>query len=407
MNYVCFGHPPWDPLVLNRLLSLLPADAERFWIVERSKTDILRAYEDGKAIPLSALTALEPKQTVALVFHPFWIRVINQFNPKYLIAFISFQEPEEDRLLHRKYWAYLAAQATLVCTDSERVYLEQCFRRGAVFFLHSDSDLCYDIHSVKGDTLLLNDCEVLFRDAVASMFRQQSASDLVECQWRLRIAHYQKIAGNTATLGMDYFHLAVYHYLLDQTDTARNCLLKSMEHTSLAGKIDCLISPDRFLSAIEAKAGQLEQAVSNYGSTCLDPDEKANHLHLLDLLDQGERDELQANLYLLGEDYKSAASLFSQISTDSARRGLLQTYIRMNESQKALGLVASFAPRSTQDRRDHFLLKGIVEEMKANRHQAIHSFLRAAAFDYEVITHILEMRSVDERVAEFIRGEKG
>lgn len=355
----------------------------------------------------SVLARVDPEQTVALVSNPFWIRVINQFNPKFLVAIIPSHTDEEDTILWEKYWTHLAAKATMVCTDSERIYLEQCFQRDSVFFLHSDNHLTYDIQAVKGDPLLLRDYEVLFRDAIATMLNSnnQSLNDLVKSQWRLRIEHYHQLVGNIAARETAYFLLAVYHYLLGGSD-ARSYLLQSFEHTLLAGHANSLTTHYRFLSAIEAKAGELARAVSTYGITATQPEETAIYQNLLDLLERGERELVRANLYLLNDDYKSATALLLKMPTELARRTLFQAYMRMGELERAVQLVVQTDLFSINDRHDYCLLAGTVEAMKANRHEAIHYFLQAATYDYKAIAHILELRAVDERLYEIIGGKK-
>ncbi len=391
VNYVCFGQPLWNEEHLRRLLCLLP-DGEIVFVNQRND---------------SVLARLDPEQTVALVNNPFWIRVINQFNPKFIVAIIPSHTDEEDTILWQKYWTHLAAKATMVCTDSERIYLEQCFRRDSVFFLHTDNQLTYDMHAVQGDALLLRDYEVIFRDAIATMLKlnNQSLNDLVNSQWRLRIDHYHQLVCHIAARETAYFLSAAYHYLLGESD-ARSYLLQSFEHVLLAGHANSLTTHYRFLSAIEAKAGELERAVSTYGITATQPEETAVYQNLLDLLERGERDMVQANLYLLNDDYKSAIALLLMIPTELARRTLFQAYMRMGELARAVQLVAQTDLFSINDRHDYCLLAGTVEAMKANRHEAIHYFLQAATYDYKEIAHILELRAVDERLYEMIGSGK-
>lgn len=162
----------------------------------------------------------------------------------------------------------------------------------------------------------------------------------------------------------------------------------------------------RFLSAIEAKTGELERAVSTYGITATQPEETAIYQNLLDLLERGERELVRANLYLLNDDYKSATALLLKMPTELARRTLFQAYMRMGELERAVQLVVQTDLFSINDRHDYCLLAGTVEAMKANRHEAIHYFLQAATYDYKAIAHILELRAVDERLYEIIGGKK-
>ncbi|GAX91605.1 hypothetical protein [Effusibacillus lacus] len=387
MNYVCFAASSQD-FSQNRLSKLLP-DCENVYSIP--------------TLSPSVLDSLNPDETVAFVFHPYWIQVVNRFAPKSIVSFIEPCPEASDSGLWEKLWSYLAGQSALVCTQSERIYLEQCFRRDAVLLLTGEEQKPFDVHRANGETLFLRDFEMIFRAALERILQNLSVEDLVRKQWRLRMRYYQGLADQVGMHAAVRFLLSVYQYLLGKPD-ARDSLLQSFEQSLLEGNKECLTTHYRFLSAIETQSGDLERAVNTYGITALSPNERETYNFLLSLLQQGQQDLVQAELFRLNEDYKSAASVLSRISSDKARRILIQVYLHTGQMEKSLKLIQPADLVSVRDRRDYFLLQGTVRSIHGDRHEAIHCFLKAASYDYDAIAHVLELQAMDEGLLSLVKG---
>ncbi|WP_018131911.1 tetratricopeptide repeat protein [Effusibacillus pohliae] len=384
MKIVCFGTAWQQDSPCHRLLQLLPECDDPLLIPD---------------VPLSRLESLDPNETVAFVFHPYWIQVVNRFAPRYLVSYLEPCPEGCDRSLWEKCSTHLAARSTVVCTQSERIYLEQCFRRDSLILLSGEERKPFDVHQTKDSTLFLRDYEVAFRDAMNRMIHNLPMTDVVQRQWRWRTAYYRSLLERADMRATVCFLLSVYLYLLKQPE-AREHLLQSFESALLAGDKDCLTTHYRFLSAIEAQAGELEKAVHVYGITALLPHEKQAYCFLLSLLEQGKYGLVQAEIFRLNEDYKSAAAILRTLASDDARRILCQVYLHLGQLEEALRLIEPADLVSLQDRRDYCILNGTVRSMiYGNRHAAIHWFLQAATYDYQAIAHILECKALDDGLA--------
>lgn len=388
MNYVCFGAVSQD-FPYDRLLKLLP-DCEN-----------LLSIPD---LSPSVLDSLDPHETVALVFHPYWIEVVNRFAPRSVVSFIEPCPQDSDPELWEKLWNLLGAKSALVCTSSERIYLEQCFRRDSVVLLTSEERKPFDVCQIKGETLFLRDFEMFFRDAMERVLHNRSVEDLARKQWHLRKNYYRSLMDKVNMQATVRFLLSVYQYLLGEKD-ARDSLLQSFEHSLLAGNQESLTTHYRFLSAIEAQAGDLERAVDTYGITALLPNEKQTYHSLLSLLQQEKQDFVRAELFRLNEDYKSAASILRTNSSNETRRMLIQVYLHMGQMDQAVRLIQTSDLVSLEDRKNYFLLEGTVRSMYGDRHAAIHHFLKAAVYDYDAIAHVLELKALDDGLASLVKGE--
>lgn len=402
MNYVCFGHTSRDVFPYDKLLRLLPDGGELLYIIDFHHADDSR---NVGAVHSTLLDDLDANQTVAFVTHPYWVQEVIRFSPKYTVAIITPPPTQEGSILWEKCWSFLSARATIVCTESEKVYLEQCFRRNAVFLISGEDLSSYDLCKWKGETLFLRDYEVLFRDAIGRMIRDHSLEDLVERQWSIRRTYYQKLMEQVGVHETVHFLLAVYSYLLQEED-APTYLLQSFEQSLLAGNKACLKTHYRFLSAMEAKAGNLPRAVTIYGNTALLPDEKKHYLSLLALLEQGEENLVKAEIFRLNEDYKSAVEVLIRSFSDRARRTLFQVYLQAGNMENALQTIKPSDLASASDFQNYTLLAGTVRAMFGERHEAIHLFLKAATYDHEAIQYILELSNLDEALDKLKGGDR-
>lgn len=392
MNYVCFTAGKQD-FPYDRLLQLLP-DCD----------NLLSIPADSP----SALDSLDPQETVALVFHPYWIQVVNRFAPRSVVSFMEPCPQDADPELWEKLWNLFGAKSALVCTPSEKIYLEQCFRRDSVILLTSEEQKPFDVCQIKGKTLFLRDYEMFFRDAMERVLHNRSIEDLTKKQWHLRKKYYQSLTDKVNMQATVLFLLSVYQYLLGEKD-ARDSLLQSFEHSLLAGNQDSLQTHYRFLSAIELQAGELERAVNTYGITALTANEKQTYRSLLSLLQQEKQDMAKAALFRLNEDYRSAVSILHTHlhthSSNEARRMLIQSHLHMGQMEQALRLIQTSDLVSLEDRKNYFLLEGTVRSMNGDRHAAIHHFLKAAVYDYDAIAHVLELKALDDGLASLVKGE--
>jgi hypothetical protein len=395
MNYALFASGAVEDFPYRRLLSLLPEREEIYWVTHRP----VEQRQEGQVRILSReeLGMLDPGRTVAIVTHPLWIQVLARFAPHSCIAILTPCPEGESALLWEKYCTHLAALATMVCTPSEQIYLEQCFRRASVLLLTGEETVAYDLHETQHDILFLRDYEVVFRDAVRAMIEEQSLDSWVRCQWLSREKYYREMLTEVRSHDTIAFLLSVYQYLLNRKE-ARDSLLHAFEHAVLAGKADALQNHFRFLSAIEAKVGDVEHAVSLYGITALSDQEKRSYRSLLEFLVQGEHALVLAEIFRLNDDFLAAESILREQKSDQARRIWLQIALKTGNLDRALELLCESDLRSKRDRRDAHLLKGTFYLMRGERFPAIQSFLKAATYDQEVLDYIVEIRELEEAI---------
>ncbi|MDQ6422468.1 hypothetical protein RB620_23845 [Paenibacillus sp. LHD-117] len=389
---IIFPEASWRHYSFKWMIPLLHEYGQIYFITSKQDDELPEAV-----IPLSysELHTMELTDTIAVVSHPYWVPSLYEHQPDFVIALLPNQPEDEASGLWRKYREQLIAAAALVGTPSETQYLELQFRRDNVIFLNGEDRSAYDFIAYGSDILFLKDYEAWMKQAFGHMLRHESLQSVARQQWLARKTCYESLVRNTEGHETISFLISVYSYLLGDGD-AKEHLLLAFEQAVLSGAGDCLHTHYRFLSAIEALYGDLDRAADLYGITATTPEAKRQYASVVSFLGQGKRDLAKAKLLELNDDYRLAAELLASNSSTEARTLLIQNHLQAGRLESAFQLLVPEELTTDSDLRDYYLLEGTVYLSRNNRHLAIRSFLKAAAYDYDALAHILELKALDE-----------
>lgn len=393
-----FGGGPEFPC--DRLLHLLQFHGD-VWAVRPRETNLnLKTMQTMSLDDWSCLKSDEP--SMAVVTHPLWVRMIVQHRPTYVIVLLPQVWPSDasSRLCTR----LLLAEADMVVTTSERVYLEQCLRRDGVFLWHGDDTTSHGVLATEDDVLFLKDYESIVQSALQDTFLGTDLKNLSERQWKQRLKHYEKLlnvlGGPHETVS---FLIASYKYLLQEAD-APGYLLQSFEQMIIKGHADCLAGQYRFLSAMQIQAGQVEDAMQTYGITAINPEERTSYYRLLDMYNLGEKHAAIAELYRLNDDLRTARNLLSNPQTDLERTLYVKILVQLERVQEALGLALTRENQCVSQSELHWLT-GRTYWRNGQSFAAMHEYLLAAADDSAIVPSIHEWVKMEEAIDGFQRGE--
>lgn len=409
MNYIILSSVSWESYPYKRLLDLLPERGEVIFAGKMSR--VQQAEHDICSLTLQEIFALKAQEYTVLVSSPYWLPDVITLHPTYTVALLEPCPEGEDNSLWMKYSALLAAEADLVATASERIYLEQNLRRDEVVFLSGDNPLSYGI-TRRGDQLLfLSDYEAVWRRAVEELWHPPAPAvrPWTDIQRRLRADFYLTMCEKLPHQPAVHYLAASYLYLLGD-EAALPALTRSFELMLLYNFTDCLHSHYRFFSAIEAKRGNMELAAAQYAITAFTEEEKASAAEMRNWLEQGKYDLLQAEICRLNEDTASAIRILSGASSLEAQPLLLLNYISTFQWEKALqlqremegsreeaGMAAALRGGPVVAALQQLpVIEGTLHLLHGRRYAAIRSFLRVAGADHQARTLFAEMADLEE-----------
>lgn len=391
MNYVVLSKGSWEDYEYKRLLSLLP-DREEVCFAGRMTME-QQIRNQIRAIAITDIHTFQGAEYTLLVSSPYWLPEVLTLQDSYLVALLERCPEDENQALWDKYSGILGAKANLVGTRSERIYLEQCLRRDRVIYLDGDQQESYGVVLQEEELYFLTDYEVLWREAIASLWQE---TPLLSTPWevvqlRLRAEYYISMCQKLLDQPAVHYLAASYLYLLGDS-SATHYLAYSFELMVLYEYFDCLQSHFRFFSAIEAKAGNLKTALSQYEITAFTDSEKIDVERMESWLQSGKQELVLAELFRVNEDDAAAGRILKLLATPEAKELLMQNYTRTYQWERALELQKVLYGSADQ------AMEGTLHLLYGRRHEAIRSFLNAKGQENEAWLLLSEMADLDEAV---------
>ncbi|MDR6999290.1 hypothetical protein J2Y67_001737 [Neobacillus niacini] len=263
--------------------------------------------------------------------------------------------------------------------------MEQCLRHENVMFLENEN----------------KECQTIWADVVLALDRGESLNSWNRRLWESRVAYYTGLHDQIGDHEKVSYWLAFYLYLLERS-MAKQYLIASFEQMILKNNRDCLSTHYRLLSAIEAKAGNLDLAVRKYAITAITEEEKLNVKTFYRLLKEGRSDLVKANIFKLNQDYLSAIRVLMDSDDPEADRHLLPNYLNTYRWDEALNLLEKKELLITEQ---YFVdgIRGILQRIRGKRHEAIHLLLRASVQDWKVLSSIAEIDQWEQAMKKTIR----
>ncbi|OXM85069.1 hypothetical protein [Paenibacillus rigui] len=352
-----------------------------------------------EAAALPGLKDWNAEEYTAIVASPFWITTVLSFRPKKIICWMEPCPKGVAAGLWNKYYGLLAASSQLVVTPSERIYMEQCLQRDAVFWIETAPAVTQEeqAHHMEQEQIL--------DQALAAFSCGEPLELWVTKQWEARERYY---TGLHAVLGphetISYL-LASYQYFLGRPE-ARDTLTVSFEQMLLQDFHDCLHSHVRFFSAMEARFGSLEKAVRQFEITAFSAEDRALTAKLYQWLQQGWPELVKAELYRVNEDYRSAIQLLERMPEEGQAPLLkLQNYIHVFRWEEALTFIdRSLLPLGYPAAEP--ILRGTLHLIHNRRRMAITDFLRESMKDWHALSHLDDMAAFEQASLAILTGEE-
>lgn len=286
-----------DARNLSRLLGLLPEGSHCVHWMDEGLSDQVSEEVTGR-------------KRVAIVTNPMLLQQVRSMNPDYIIAILSpcpSGDQQEDWTLMNQ---LVSAHADLVCSASERMYLEECFRRDGVFYLNRSSMLSYGLgKDSHGQVIFLRDDEWIWKQAVEIMLRGGDFMPLMIEQWHGRQDWYAAIQRESSPHELIHFMQASYAYLLHEDDAAKAWIQKSYDAATIRMNTVDVRPYYHFLAAIAARKGHVEEALQYYHAMVNIPEERGHYEQLAAFYEQGEMTLLRAQVLRFNEDHKYVTEL--------------------------------------------------------------------------------------------------
>lgn len=396
MKYIILSNGTWEEYEYKRLLELLP-DREEIRFVGRITSE-QQTLSPIKAATAAELHLLNTTEYTIIVSSPYWLPEVLKLQARYIVALLERAPEGGNRELWDKYSGLLGAKADLVGTRSERIYLEQSLRMDAVVYLSGDKPKSYGVTFQDERLYFLTDYEVLWTQALQSLWRESPRLNLhwARIQRQLRAEYYISMCERLPHQPSVYYLAASYLYLLEDS-LANRYLEQSFELMVLHDYVDCLYSHFRFFSAIEAKMGNLDVAVTQYTITAITAEEKQEATRMQTWLESEQYELVRAELFRVNEDEAAAIRILNSLSSPEARALLMQNYKQTFQWEKALEI-----QRELEGHVDE-IMEGTLHLLHGRRHQAIRSFLRAAEGDNQAWPLLSEMADMEEAVGRLRR----
>ena len=391
MKFIILSKSNWEEYEYKRMLELLPNREEVCFVGRMTSEQQISSHV--KAITATELYSLNVTDYTLFVSSPYWLPEVLKLKAGFVVALLERGPEGENRALWDKFSGLLGAKADLVGSVSERIYLEQSLRRDGVFYLSGDQRESYGIAFHGEQLYFLYDYEVLWNQALQSLWQDSSAltSDYSTIQWQLRAEYYISMCERLPHEPSVHYLAASYLYLLED-DVASRYLGQSFELMILHDYIDCLYSHFRFFSAIETKKGNLDIAVQQYTITAVSTEEKKEAARIQGWLESGQHELVRAELFRVNEDEVAAIRILGGLSSPEARALLVQNYIRTFQWERALEIQRELTGKVDE------IMEGTLHLLHGRRHEAIRSFLNAAGQDNQAWPLLSEMADLEAAI---------
>ncbi|MCP1187200.1 lipopolysaccharide assembly protein LapB [Paenibacillus sp. 1781tsa1] len=401
VRYVLFPRKGgWSSFPYPDIAALLSIEGEVYYVSSLTQTVDVPAVITVISLSEAEQLLLEPR-TVAVVTHPYWLMAAASLEPELCIALLP--EPAGDEAsspLWESSISKLVGIADLVGTSSETRYMKLLFQGVRAIWLGGED------HSPAG-TMQKDDLEVPLRDyelfflhALRQILSGTPDSvTLLQCS--VRADFYRQLRAKAGAHETISFLLAAYEYLLEDP-RAIHSLQEAFTHAVMNGRSDCVLSHYRFLSAIHARAGQLEDALLVYGISAADEQERHHYEQLCRWLEAGEDQLVRAELLRMNDDYGTALRILDELGGETARHWKFRIYQETGRVEEALALVHAVDIQDDASRQDYQQLSGIALALRGDRHGAVRHFLETALEDEDALARIVELELLDHAVQQLL-----
>ncbi|WP_440114133.1 hypothetical protein [Paenibacillus sp. QZ-Y1] len=401
IRYILFPRKGgWSTFPYPDITALLAAEGVVYYVssLERSE-DMPTAIT---VIPLSeAESMLQEPHTVAVVAHPYWLTATASLEPELCIALLP--EPVGDEIespLWESCISKLIGISDLVGTSSETRYMKLVFQGVRAIWLNGEDPSPAGTMQKDDLEVPLRDYELLFLHALRqTLSGVQDTVTPLQCS--VRADFYRQLRSKTGAHETISFLLAAYEYVLGDSRAAAS-LKESFTHAVTSGRNDSVNSHYRFLSAIHAKAGEIEEALQVYGISAGNEQERHHYEQLCRWLEAGEDQLVRAELLRLNDDYGTALRILDELGGETARHWKFRIYQETGRVEDALALVHEVDIQDSPSRRDYQQLSGTAMALRGERHGAVRQFLETALDDEDALAQIVEMELLEHAVQQLL-----
>ncbi|MDQ0173999.1 hypothetical protein [Paenibacillus tundrae] len=401
IQYVLFPRKGgWSAFPYPDIAALLAAEGAVYYVSHLERLNDLPAAITLISLP-EAGALLQHPRTVAVVAHPYWLTAVASIRPNLLITLLPEPAQEEaDSPLWESCVSKLVGISDLVCTSSETRYMKLVFQGVRTVWLGGEDSTPTGMMQKDELEIPLRDYEMLFLHALKQIL--SSAADTVtQLQCKLRADYYRKLRSKTGAHETISFLLAAYEYILEDSRAATT-VQEAFVHAITCGRSDCVQSHYRFLSAIQARAGEVEHALQVYGTTAASDQERHHYEQLCRWLEAGEHQLVQAELLRLNDDYGTALKVLDELGGETARHWKFRIFQETGRVEEALKLVHAADIVDQASQQDYRQLSGTALALRGERHGAVKLFLESALDDEHALARIVEMELLEQAIQQLL-----
>ncbi|MBR2564502.1 MAG: hypothetical protein IKE29_07755 [Paenibacillus sp.] len=348
-----------------------------------------------------AETRLQEPNTVAVVAHPYWLIAVASLHPQVCIALLP--EPVGDEAIS-PLWensiSRLVGIADLVGTSSETRYMKLLFQGSRAVWLGGEHSSPAGYIHHHGAHVPLRDYELFFMHAFQEVLAGKP-DHITMLQSRMRADYYRQLRTKTGPHETISFLLSAYEYLLEDS-RATASLKEAFTQAVINGRQDCVVSHYRFLSAIYARSGQIEEALQVFGISASNEQEHHHYEQLCRWLEAGETSLVQAELLRINDDYGTALRVLDELGGETARHWKFRIYQETECVESALALIHAIDIQDETSLLQYRQLSGTALALRGERHGAVRLFLETALENEDALSRIIELELLDHAVQQLL-----
>ncbi|MGC5774644.1 hypothetical protein [Paenibacillus pabuli] len=400
-RYVLFPRKGgWSAFPYPDIAALMVAEGPVYYVSSLERSEEIPANITVITLPDAEQLLQEPR-TVAVITHPYWLTATASLEPEHCIVLLPEPVGEEaESPLWESCISRLVGIADLVGTSSETRYMKLLFQGVRAIWLNGEDTAPAGSMQKEDLEVPLRDYELLFLQALRQTL--SGVQDTVtQLQCSVRVDFYRQLRSKAGAHETISFLLAAYEYLLQDSRAALS-LKEAFTHAVMNGRMDSVSSHYRFLSAIHARAGEIENALQVYGISAGSEKERHHYEQLCRWLEAGEEQLVRAELLRLNDDYGNALHILDELGGETARHWKFRIYQETGRVEDALALVNAVDVEDKASRRDYQQLSGLAMALRGERHGAVRKFLETALEDEDALARIIEMELLDHAVQQLL-----
>ncbi|MEC0125772.1 hypothetical protein [Paenibacillus pabuli] len=400
-RYVLFPRKGgWSAFPYPHIAALMVAEGPVYYVSSLERSEEMPANITVITLPEAEQLLQEPR-TVAVITHPYWLTAAASLDSEHCIVLLPEPVGEEaESPLWESCISRLVGIADLVGTSSETRYMKLLFQGVRAIWLNGEDATPAGSMQKEDLEVPLRDYELLFVHALRQTL--SGVQDTVtQLQCSVRADFYRQLRSKAGAHETISFLLAAYEYLLQDSRAALS-LKEAFTHAVMNGRMDSVSSHYRFLSAIHARAGEIENALQVYGISAGNEKERHHYEQLCRWLEAGEEQLVRAELLRLNDDYGNALHILDELGGETARHWKFRIYQETGRVEDALALVNAVDVEDKASRRDYQQLSGLAMALRGERHGAVRQFLETALEDEDALARIVEMELLDHAVQQLL-----